>query len=401
MFGDSKSHLEGSAEVSDGPIYTTPRSWSEHRGWPFRRAEWPVTSQRENSSPFSKNEPSNHSGTLGNKDAQKSAGAGFVTLITLKHVLITLAFSSPIVAFALVLKVPDWYKFHDDYWVNTFTHCNFNGHFTPYDAPSISVWDKSGFFYITVAWGKMAFSTAKFIDIVWDVVVGRTGQALLAWATYKVSSQYLDKAMRESPVSYTTFESLAFVSPTLLRTCRLAGDLLTNRGWRARLIFIWIILSSLFVLSFSSLVNAMSGYSSNTYAVMQSYEGESVPYTDYQIVQFDIHDAWRIGEPGPVSIAVGNACTRMGVESDGEAEAYESNNYHRRDGSDEDDSDENDDDDDGPWEYVPSSCTMFWRTVDCKSHPLHHNNILIENQMSETLASTEVRKYPAPSLTTV
>ena len=121
-----------------------------------------------------------------------------------------------------------------------------------------------------------SFSTAKFIDIVWDIVVGRGGQASLAFVTLKVFCQYLALAMRESPVSYITFESLAFVQPSLIRTVRMARDLLTNRGWVARLIIVWIILSSLFVISLSCLITAISGYSSNVYPIMPDHDNESI-----------------------------------------------------------------------------------------------------------------------------
>nr|KAK5446069.1 hypothetical protein LTR18_003988 [Exophiala xenobiotica] len=242
--------------------------------------------------------------------------------------------------------------------MDTFGHCDYNGDFTPYGSPSISLWDRSGFFYINVAWGEMDFPTAKFIDIVWDVGIGRAGQALLAWVTFKVSSQYLTATMRERSVSYGTFEALAFVPPTLVRTGRLAGDLLANRGWRTRLTMVWIICSSLFVISFSSLATAMSGYSSNNEAVMPDYTGRVVGYADYQVVHFAINDAWRIGEPEPVTVTVGNACVWQGIgsEDDNTDEATQgADAYNSRDIDTEDDED--------PFEYVPSSCTMFWRSV--------------------------------------
>ncbi|KAI1620814.1 hypothetical protein EDD37DRAFT_653128 [Exophiala viscosa] len=277
----------------------------------------------------------------------------------LRHALVLLAFLLPVVIFALTLNVPDLYRFRADYWSNSFTHCNYDGTFTPYDTPSKSLWDKAGFFDINVAWGEMGFSTAKFIDIFWDNAVGRTGQALIACVTYKVTSQYLDVAMQEGPIPYTTFESLAFVPPTLIRTGRLARDLLTNRGWRARLIMLWILFSSLFVISFSSFATAMSGYSSDTTAVMPNYDGIDTGWEDYEVVQFAINDAWRIGEPAPVTITGTTSCVQQGLSSDNNDDddsGYSRSTYNRRDGSD-------DDDEDDPWEYVPFNCTLFWRTV--------------------------------------
>jgi hypothetical protein len=39
-------------------------------------------------------------------------------------------------------------------------------------------------FTINLATGRLSFSIAKLIDVVWDVVVGRGGQALRVSATY-------------------------------------------------------------------------------------------------------------------------------------------------------------------------------------------------------------------------
>lgn len=202
----------------------------------------------------------------------------------------------------------------------------------------------------------MHFPTAKFIDIIWDIVVGRGGQAILGWITYKISSQYLTLAMHEAAVPYSTYEALAFMPPTLTRTIRLMRDLLLNRGRKARLIILWIVLSSLFVISFSSFATAMSGYSSNTYAIMQSYQGELVPWQDFEAVQFVIVDAWRVCEPGPVTITLGSTCLADGFLKDDEEEDET---------QDHDDDGDGDDEDDDPWEYVPSNCSMFWRTVQC------------------------------------
>ncbi|KAF2819702.1 hypothetical protein CC86DRAFT_412631 [Ophiobolus disseminans] len=41
-------------------------------------------------------------------------------------------------------------------------------------------WASSGVFQITMGYGKLKFSQAKAVDVVWDAVVGRGGQALLA-----------------------------------------------------------------------------------------------------------------------------------------------------------------------------------------------------------------------------
>ncbi|KIY02728.1 uncharacterized protein Z520_01193 [Fonsecaea multimorphosa CBS 102226] len=388
MFAPTQSHSDGAPEISHGAHYKAPRSWSNLRRWSTQKNPSNNVREQERSS------TGLTSATLTDNYNRHHVGATprqrRVPTLLLKHVIVFLAFSLPIIILALVIKIPEWYAFSADYWVsNSFTHCNFNGLFTPYDKPSISLWDPSGFFYITVSWGKMAFSTAKFIDIVWDIVVGRGGQAFLAVVTFKVSSQYLAFAMREAPVSYNTFESLAFVPPGLMRTGRLAADLLTNRGWRARLIIVWIVSSSLFVLSFSSLVTAMSGYSSDISAVMPDYDNESIAWTNFQVVQFAINDAERIGLPGPMYITVGDTCVQQGFlnddddddDDDDDGSSYSDSGLPfpdrtpvRRDKDDETDSG-NSSHGKVDWKYVPANCTTFWHTVQYVSmYGLNGNN---------------------------
>src|SRR5271156_4443104 len=58
--------------------------------------------------------------------------------------------------------------------VPTFGFCEPNGNFNTGLEP-VSVWSPSAAFQITLGFGSMSFSTAKFIDIMWDVVGGSNG----------------------------------------------------------------------------------------------------------------------------------------------------------------------------------------------------------------------------------
>lgn len=346
------------ADLSGGPIYEDSRPWFTSTNWFRHNAPYGHKPQPENGSkqlPEHQEKITDHQKCVGHHDRSRSLThiVEWRTASTLKHASVFLGFSLPVIIFIIVIDVPRVYKYHSQYWNNKFNHCNFNGGFTPYDDPSISQWDTSGFLYITVAWGRMSFPLTKFIDVVWDNVAGRAVQALLAWTTYTVSSQYLSIAMREAAVSYTTYEALAFVPPTFIRTLRLAGDLLVRRGMVARLITLWIVLSSLFVLSFSSWATAMAGYSSITYAAMKTYDGELVAWENYQVVQFAIADASRIGEPSTVLITTGRECVADGFLEDEDGD------------QDEEEPGENDE----PWEYVPANCSLFWRTVECEEPP--------------------------------
>lgn len=230
MFASEQTRVNGAPEILDGVQHSAPRSWNNLRGWSLPKSQTNAAHhEQERSGTRSTNTTAIHDDTTHQNVAGQPRRRHLFAVPALQHIAIFLAFSIPVVLLALIVNVPTWYAFEAEHWdSSSFTHCNFNGEFTLRDKPTIGLWDSAGFFYITVSWGKMAFSTAKFIDIVWDIVVGRGGQALLAFITFKVSSQYLALAMREAPVSYNTFESLAFVPPTVVRTSRLARDLLST-----------------------------------------------------------------------------------------------------------------------------------------------------------------------------
>lgn len=281
-------------------------------------------------------------------------------LSSLKVSLIVIGFSLPLVAFGLVASIPHLDGFSGRSWRSDFNHCDYDGSFTPYNKPIGTMWDMSGIFNITFAWGQMSFQTAKIVDIIWDTALGRGGQAILAYVTYAVSSRYLQLVLQRTSVSYSTFEALAFMPPTAVRTLSLARELLTHRGWLDRMIVAWIVSSSLFVLCFSSFATAIAGYSSTRAAVIETYQGQTVPWQDLKLVQFIIQDAQRLGEPEPIIITSGITCVDQGIV----------------DRDDDDDEDGDGDGDEGPdkeegtddvWKYVPPSCTLFWRTVQCKS----------------------------------
>jgi len=64
--------------------------------------------------------------------------------------------------------------------VVTFGFCEPNGNFNT-GLESVSIWSPSAAFQITLGFGSMSFSTAKFIDIIWDVVGGSNGFVVTAF----------------------------------------------------------------------------------------------------------------------------------------------------------------------------------------------------------------------------
>lgn len=172
--------------------------------------------------------------------------------------------------------------------------CSPAGDFLPPYGGGFNPWDVSAMFQITAGYGSLSFSTAKFIDVTWDVVVGRGGQGFLAWISYLVFSKSLIRFMENSPVSYGTFEALTFNTASLSTILRLGKNYYTNATVRAKFAIFWIIVASIWVAAFPTFASAMSGYSPNIEAFIADSDGSLVRWQDFKYVYYIIHDGWRL-----------------------------------------------------------------------------------------------------------
>lgn len=161
-----------------------------------------------------------------------------------------------------------------------FGGCTPAGDFLPPSEDDYNKWDIENIFQITVGFGSLSFATAKAIDVCWDVVVSRGGQAILVGVAYVVYTSTLVRTMENSAVSYRTFAALTFEAATLTTIFRLAQDFWTNTAIRARLAVFWIILSSMWVAAFPTYTSAMTGYAANTGSFVTARDQSLTPYID-------------------------------------------------------------------------------------------------------------------------
>ncbi|EQB50638.1 hypothetical protein CGLO_09894 [Colletotrichum gloeosporioides Cg-14] len=175
-------------------------------------------------------------------------------------------------------------------------------------------WAASGFFQITMAWGTMTFANAKFADVAWDVVFGRGGQALLAWISWSIFSDYVTTSMEVSPVTYETFWTVFLDgSPTFWSTWYLMRDFSRSHGLRSRFAMIFMIVVAIFILSFPTLGSAMSGYQANSGAFVRGADGEMLKFSDFDMIAYIIHDGDRVNltKDYPVTFARSNYDTEQ------------------------------------------------------------------------------------------
>jgi hypothetical protein len=179
--------------------------------------------------------------------------------------------------------------------------CYPNGMWSEAPGATWRIMDSSYFFTPNLSFGNMSFTAAKTIDIFWDLVVGRGGQMLLAWVNYRVFNEWLIYHMEQHLTSYKMFTALAFNATSLGTLGVLGKEFLSFGGRSWRRFFRWLgvlcmCLSTIYVLSFPTLMSAMTGYIT-TY---DAYVGDSlhnlIDLHAFRWLAFGIEDAHRIGD---------------------------------------------------------------------------------------------------------
>lgn len=135
--------------------------------------------------------------------------------------------------------------------------------FNPGDSSRSDNVDMEGpLLYLTfiLTWGNFSLATAKSIDIAWDLVVGRGGQALIALICYKVHLEGLIHVMESSSVSYELYTALVFSNTSLVTFIALVKQILSTRTYLARML--WLLFSTVYTILFPTLMAALTGYSS-------------------------------------------------------------------------------------------------------------------------------------------
>ena len=148
-----------------------------------------------------------------------------------------------------------------------------------------NIWDARAFFEITMPFVGRAsdscsysgsdpfenrdcigysFTGVKVIDLAWDVLVGRGGQALLVVFAYMLFSRVIVALMERGNVSYEVFATVAFQTGTCAAVWRMFWQVVRStpvpRTRRAYWCYLLMLLTTSYIVAYPSLVSAMSGY---------------------------------------------------------------------------------------------------------------------------------------------
>ncbi|KAL9624345.1 MAG: hypothetical protein Q9204_007877, partial [Flavoplaca sp. TL-2023a] len=105
---------------------------------------------------------------------------------------------------------------------------------------------------------RLSFAEAKFIDLVFDLIIGQGGRLLLAAVSYFVFMDALLRSMETTAVSYKLYASLVFSSTSLIATWRAFKAIFSTKGWRAKIYLTWCAVAMGYILVFPTLIESMT-----------------------------------------------------------------------------------------------------------------------------------------------
>lgn len=126
-------------------------------------------------------------------------------------------------------------------------------------------------------------------------VVGRGGQALLAWISWKVFAFYFTAVLETGPVTYSTFRAIFIQDgPSVESVGQLMRDFTLRQRIRSTIAMGFMILSMIFVLAFPTLASAMTGYANRVQAYVPDLDRNFIRFNQFQLISHVIHDGARI-----------------------------------------------------------------------------------------------------------
>lgn len=163
------------------------------------------------------------------------------------------------------------------------------------------IWNPTFAFTITWGFGSFRYSTAKFIDTMWDLFIGRIGQIMACVLVFRVFSKSLLQGMGRTSTSYDSFLAFSY-APTslggLLAYIRDAwGSIPGQPSSSYRFFFrtLGLVVATSYVIVFPTLTSAMTGYSTNSDATSVWMNGTTISFSDMDLCAVVIADGERIG----------------------------------------------------------------------------------------------------------
>ncbi|KAK4554042.1 hypothetical protein LTR86_008883 [Recurvomyces mirabilis] len=170
-----------------------------------------------------------------------------------------------------------------------------------------NLWGGSYGLAVTIGFGEFPFSTAKAIDVLWDLVVGRGMQVLIAVVIYYVFRGSITNAIQHYPVSYTKILRMEYNTTGFSSLATYARDIHWKRR-SARQFFsaLTLTLATVYALIAPTWISAMTGYQATAIPLIMLQNGIYVSFSDIANCDWVVQDGDRVGLDQ-------NACVQQGT----------------------------------------------------------------------------------------
>ncbi|ERF68237.1 hypothetical protein EPUS_02693 [Endocarpon pusillum Z07020] len=139
--------------------------------------------------------------------------------------------------------------------------------------PCFADWSWMGIFEVNIAFGSFTYLQAKYLDAAWNLLVGKTSQALAAWICYKVFAMALLRITERSRVSFRLYTATAFYPTDFLTLWKYVRGLAVSRTARERAILVWFCFAAAYVLTLSTILDLVTGYVTTQEAAVSLADG--------------------------------------------------------------------------------------------------------------------------------
>jgi hypothetical protein len=159
---------------------------------------------------------------------------------------------------------------------------------------------RSAVYTLNILFGSYSFAAVKAIDVLWDLLIGRIGQFLLGFISYRVSADAMLAIMESDPVSYDLYTAISISGSGILSAARLVKQIVSRRSWKWVYLLTSLALALSWVLAWPTMMSAMTGYVANDDLYVRLRNRDLASYTNWENYRMtnlfiEIYDGQRIG----------------------------------------------------------------------------------------------------------
>lgn len=178
--------------------------------------------------------------------------------------------------------------------------CDANGNIWVASVHKPSNWDPKYALSITLGFGRLPYTKAKAIDVVWDLIFGRTSQIVAVALIYRVFRRVILNTLERTSAPFDKFVSLQYSTVTLSALVAYAKDvdmwwLWKRLSTRSFLTALALVFTTIYAMILPTWLTTMTGYRAIATPALQNGNGTWISPDDLQTCTYSVADGSRIG----------------------------------------------------------------------------------------------------------